>query len=127
MSVANVLLFVTVEAAVHNLTLMPLNNSEVMATWNVNPDLFELSFFNVTYFTKPEQQQQSQMVTGNSYQISDLIPGETYTVRVTAYYSEITDSRVFPAVSTEGTVTLDKIGSNIIGLLHVKLQTNLNT
>ena len=110
MSVANVLLFVTVEAAVHNLTLMPLNNSEVMATWDVDPDLFELSFFNITYFTKPEQQQQSQMVTVNSYQISDLIPGETYTVRVTAFYSVTTDSRVFPAVSTEGNVTLDKIG-----------------
>ena len=107
------LLFVTVEAAVHNLTLMPLNNSEAMATWDVNPDLFELSFFNVTYFIKPEQQQQSRMVTVNSYQISDLIPGETYTVRVTAYYNETTDSRVFPAVPTEATVTLDKIGMHI--------------
>ena len=121
------LLFVTVEAAVHNLTLMPLNNSEVMATWDVNPDLFELSFFNVTYFIKPEQQQQSRLITVNSYQISGLIPGETYTVLVTAYYSDTTGSRLFPAVSTEGTVTLDKIGSNIIGLLHLKLQTNLNT
>ena len=109
MSVANVLLFVTVEAAVYNLTLMPLNNSEVMATWDVNPDLFELSFCNVTYFIKPEQQQ-SQLVTGNSYQISDPIPGETYTVRVTAYYSVTTGSRVFPADSTEGNVTLDEIG-----------------
>ena len=104
------LLFVTVEAAVHNLTLMPLNNSEVMATWDVDPDLFELSFFNVTYFIKPEQQQQPQMVTVNRYQISDLIPGETYTVRVTAFYSVTNDTRVFPAVSTEGIVTLDKIG-----------------
>ena len=109
MSVANVLLFVTVEAAVQNLTLMPLNNSEVMAMWDVNPDFFELNSFNVTYFVKPEQQQ-SQMVTTNNYQLSDLIPGETYTVRVTAYYSETTGSRVFPAISTEGTVTLDKIG-----------------
>ena len=104
------MLFVTVEAAVHNLTLMPLNNSEVMATWDVNPDLFELSFFNITYFIKPEQQQQSRMVIVNSYQISDLIPGETYTVRVIAFYSVTTDSRVFPAVPTEGTVTLEKIG-----------------
>ena len=120
------LLFVTVEAAVHNLILMSLNNSEVMATWNVNPDRFEFSFFNITYFIKPEQQQ-SRLVTVNSYQISDLIPGETYTVRVTAYYSETTGSRVFPAVPTEGTTTLDKIGSNIIGLLYLKLQTNLNT
>ena len=125
MSVANVLLFVTVEAAVHNLTLTPLNNSEVMATWDINPDLFELSFVNITYFTKPEQQQ-SRLVTVNIYQISGLIPGETYTVRVTAYYSETTGSRVFPAVSIEGTITLDKIGSNIIGLLYLKLQTNLN-
>ena len=107
-SVANVLLFVTVEAAVQNLTLMPLNNSEIMATWNVDTDLFELSFFNVIYFVKPEQQE-AQNVTINNYQISDLIPGETYTVRVTAYYSETIGSRVFPAVSTEGTVTLDKI------------------
>ena len=104
------LLFVTVEAAVHNLTLMHLNNSEVMAIWDVNPDLFELSFFNVTYFIKPEQQQQSQTVTVNRYQISDLIPGETYTVRVTAFYSVTNDGRVFPAVSTEGIITLEKIG-----------------
>ena len=103
------LLFVTVEAAVHNLTLIPLNNSEVMATWDVDPGVFELSFFNVTHFIKPEQQE-TQNVTINSYQISDLIPGETYTVRVTAYYSETTGSRVFPADSTEGNVTLDKIG-----------------
>ena len=102
------LLFVTVEAVVQNLTLMPLNNSEIMATWNVDTDLFELSFFNVIYFVKPEQQE-AQNVTINNYQISDLIPGETYTVRVTAYYSETIGSRVFPAVSTEGTVTLDKI------------------
>ena len=118
MSVANVLLFVTVEAAVQNLTLMPLNNSEVMAMWDVNPDLFELNSFNITYFVKSEQQQ-SQMVTTNIYQISDLIPGETYTVRVTAYYSETTSSRVFPALSTEGIVTLDKIG-----MLHTFNGTN---
>lgn len=112
MSVANVLLFVTVEAAVQNLTLMPLNNSEVLVTWDVDPDLFELSNYIVTYFIKPEQQE-AQNVTVNSYQISDLIPGETYTVRVTAYYSETTGSRVFPALFTEGTVTLDKIGMYI--------------
>ena len=109
MSVANVLLFVTVEAAAQNLTLTRLNNSEVMATWDVNPDFFELSFFNISYFIKPEQQE-PQMVTVNTYQISDLIPGETYTVQVTAYYSETTGSAVFPADTTEGTVTLDKIG-----------------
>ena len=97
------------EAAVQNLNLTRLNNSEVIATWDVNPDLFELSFFNVTYFIKPEQQE-TQKVTGDAYQISDLIPGETYTVRVTAYYSETTGSRVLPADTTEGTVTLDKIG-----------------
>ena len=112
MSVANVLLFVTVEAAVQNLTLMLLNNSEVLVTWDVDPDLFELSNYIVTYFIKPEQQE-AQNVTVNSYQISDLIPGETYTVHVTAYYSEASGSRVFPALITEGTVTLDKIGTYI--------------
>ena len=103
------LLFVTVEAAVQNLTLKNISNSEVNATWDVDPDLFELIFFNVIYFIKPEQQE-AQNVTVNNYQISDLIPGETYTVRVTGYYSETTGSRVFPALSTEGIVTLDKIG-----------------
>ena len=107
------LLFVTVEAAAQNLNLTRLNNSEVIAIWDVNPDLFELSFVNVTYFIKPEQQE-TQQVTVNTYQISDLIPGETYTVRVTAYYNEITGSRVFPADTTEGTVTLDKIGTYVI-------------
>ena len=102
------LLFVTVEAAVQNVTLMPLNNSEVLVTWNVDPDLFELIFFNVIYFIKPEEQL-AQNVTTNNHQISDLIPGETYTVRVTAYYSETTGNRVFPTLSTEGIVTLDKI------------------
>ena len=112
MSVANVLLFVTVEAAAQNLTLTNLSNSEVMATWDVNPDFFELSFFNVSYFIKPEQQE-VPLVTVNTttYQISDLIPGETYTVQVTAYYSETTGSAVFPAVATNETVTLDKIGA----------------
>ena len=88
---------------------MPLNNSEVLVTWDVDPDLFELRYYNVTYFIKPEQQE-IQIVNVDSYQLSDLIPGETYTVRVTAYYSETTGSRVSPAISTEGTVTLDKIG-----------------
>ena len=111
MSVANVLLFVTVEAAAQNLNLTGLNNSEVIATWDVNPDLFELSFFNVIYFIKPEQQEIPLVtVDTTTYQISDLIPGETYTVRVIAYYSETTGSRVFPANTTEETVTLDKIG-----------------
>ena len=110
MSVANVLLFVTVEAAAQNLNLTRLNNSEVIATWDVNPDYFELSFFNVTYFIKPERQEIPIVTVDTTNQISDLIPGETYTVRVTAYYSETTGSRVFPANTTEGTVTLDKIG-----------------
>ena len=103
------LLFVTAEAAVQNLTLMPLNNSEVRATWNVDPDLFELSFFNVEYFLKSELQKATN-ITDRSYQLSDLIPGETYTVHVTAYYNETTGSRVSPAVSTERNITLDKIG-----------------
>ena len=102
------MLFVTVEAAVQNLTLMPFNNSEVLVTWDIDPDLFELNFFNVTYFVKPEQQE-VQIVNVNSFQISDLIPGETYIVHVTAYYTETTGSRVLPADSTEGNVTLDKI------------------
>ena len=55
MSVANVLLFITVEAVAQNLTLIPLSNSEVNVTWDVNPDLFELSNFIVTYFLLPEQ------------------------------------------------------------------------
>ena len=108
-SVANVLLFVTGEAAAQNLILTPLNNSEVMAIWDVNPDFFELSFFNVTYFIKPEQQE-TRKVMKNIYQIGDLIPGENYTVRVTAVYSETIGGRVFPADTTEGTVTLEKIG-----------------
>ena len=57
------LLFVTVEAAVQNLSLAPLNNSEVIATWDVNPDLFELSFFNATYF---HEQREISTVTINS-------------------------------------------------------------
>ena len=97
------LLLVTVEAAVQNLTLLSLNNSEVLAAWDVNLDLFELSFFNVSYFVKPEQRE-TKIVAVNTYQISDLIPGETYTVQVTAYYNGT------PADTTEVTVTLDKIG-----------------
>jgi len=108
--VVNVLLFVTVEAAVQNLKLTSLNNSEVKATWDVNHNLFELYNFNVTYFIKSEQQQISMVTVNTSYQISDLIPGETYTVRVTAQYSETTGSRIFPADSTEGTVILKPIG-----------------
>ena len=102
-SVANVLLFVTVEAAVQNLTLTTLNNSEVLATWNV-ADLFELSFFNVSYFIKSELQGTKE-VTVNTYQISDLIPGETYTVAVTAYYN-----KVFPSATIEKAVMLARIG-----------------
>ena len=103
------LLFVTVEAAAQNLTLTHLNNSEVLATWDVNPDLFELDSFNVTYFIKPEQQR-TQSVNVNRYQINDLIPGETYIVQVTAIYNETTGSAVYPADTTEGTVTLAEIG-----------------
>ena len=102
-SVANVLLFVTVEAAVQNLTLTTLNNSEVLTTWNV-ADLFELSFFNVSYFIKSELQGTKE-VTVNTYQISDLIPGETYTVAVTAYYN-----KVFPSATIEKAVMLARIG-----------------
>ena len=120
-SVANVLLFVTVEAAVQNLILMPLNNSEVLVTWDVDPDLFELGFYNVEYFLKSELQKAANVTDRNYYQISDLIPGETYTVHVTAYYSETTGSRLSPAVSTEGTVTLDKIG-----MLYIRTFNGIN-
>ena len=109
MSVANVLLFVTVEAAAQNLTLTILSNSEVNATWDLNPNLFELDKFIVTYFIKPEQQEISS-VTTTFLHIINLIPGETYTVRVTAQYNKTTGSSVFPAGPTEETITLDKIG-----------------
>ena len=104
LSVANVLLFVTVEAAVQNLTLTPLNNSEVLATWDVNPDLFELSFFNVSYFIKSELKGTKE-VNITTYQISDLIPGETYIVEFTAYYN-----KVFPSTTIEKDVVLARIG-----------------
>ena len=103
------LLFVTVEAAAQNLTLIPLSNSEVNATWDVNPELFELDKFIVTYFIKPEQQEVSN-VTTTYLQIIDLIPGETYTVRVTVLYSETNGSNVIPADPTEESITLEKIG-----------------
>ena len=123
------LLFVTVEAAVQNLTLMPLNNSEILATWDVDPDLFELSFFSVEYSLKSELQEAAN-VTDRSYQLSDLIPGETYTVYVTAYYSETTSSRVSPAVSIKGNATLDKIGMLLpMGFKkrHVMLVQSINS
>ena len=41
----------------------------------------------------------------------------TYTVHVTPCYSETTGSRVFPAESTEGTATLDRIGTYICYVL----------
>ena len=103
------MLFVTVEAAAQNLTLMPLSNSEVNATWDVNPDLFELDKFIVTYFIKPEQQE-IYNVTTTYLHIIDLIPGETYTVRVTAQYSKTNGSSVIPADPTEESITLEKIG-----------------
>ena len=93
-----------------NLKLTSLNNSEVKATWDVNPNLFELYNFNVTYFIKPEQQQISMVTVNTSYQISDLIPGETYTVHATAQYIETTGNRIFPADSVNETVTLKPIG-----------------
>ena len=102
-SIANVFMFITVEAAVQNLTLTTLNNSEVLATWDV-VDLFELSFFNVSYFIKSELQGTKE-VTVNTYQISNLIPGETYTVAVTAYYN-----KEFPSTTIEKAVMLARIG-----------------
>lgn len=82
-----------------------------MATWDVNLNLFELSYFNITYFTKPEQDKIPIIIVNTTtYQISDLIPGENYTVHVTAYYNETNNTVAFPAHITEGTVTLDRIG-----------------
>ena len=103
------LLFVTVEAAAKNLTLIPLSKSEVNVTWDVNLDLFELDKIIVTYFIKPEQQEISY-VTTTYLHIIDLIPGETYTIRVTAQYNIRNGSSVFLADPIEETITLDKIG-----------------
>ena len=112
MSVANVLLFVTAAAAVQNLDLVNSSNSEVMASWTVNPDLlFDLSHFIINYFTESEPKGTPMNIgTNTTYQISDLIPGESYTVEVIAYYITVNDSREYQAEPTKDTVTLNKIG-----------------
>ena len=100
------------EAAVQNVNLVKLNNSEVMATWNINPALFELKNFIVTYFLKHEEIA-TVTTDATAYQISDLIPGQTYTVFIIAQYAGTADNKILPAVSTEGIVTLDPIGTYI--------------
>ena len=106
--------YVIVEAAVQNLDLVKLNNSEVMATWDINPALFELKNFIVTYFLEHEEKEIATItIDATAYQISDLIPGWTYAVCVTAQYAGTANNKILPAVSTEGIVTLDPIGTYI--------------
>jgi len=97
-----------VEAAVQDLIVTPLNNSEVNVTWMV-PEYFELKDFVVKYFFKPEQNK-TVTVDRPPYQINDLIPGQTYTVRVTSRYFSGVNNMVVEADTTEDTVTLNKIG-----------------
>ena len=100
---------VTVEAAAQNLTFMHINNSEVLAMWNVNPSLFELSHVLFKYSITSKQPDMVNVIN-TFYQMSDLIPGETYIVSVTAMYKEKNGKRLFPANSVEGTVKSDVIG-----------------
>ena len=96
-----------VEAAVQGLNVTAYNNSEVAVTWMV-PEYFELNDFLVMYFFKPGQAEMAT-VSRPPYQLSDLIPGETYTVRVTSRYLNVSDS-IVEADTTEDTVTLKGIG-----------------
>jgi len=100
-----------VEAAVQGLVVTAYNNSEVTVTWMV-PEYFELKDFVVTYFFKPEQEKM-MIVDRPPYQISDLIPGQTYTVRVTSRYLSAIDNIVVEADTTEDTVTLEKLGTYV--------------
>jgi len=97
-----------VEAAVQDLVVTTLNNSEVTVTWMV-PEYFELQDFVVMYFFKPEQR---KMITVDRppYQISDLIPGQTYTVRVTSRFFNTGKNMVIEADTTEDRVKIDQIG-----------------
>jgi len=101
-----------VEAAVQGLVVTAYNNSEVTVTWMV-PEYFELKDFVVTYFFKPEQEEM-MIVDRPPYQISDLIPGQTYTVMVTSRYLNAVDNIVVEADTTEDTVTLEKISMYIL-------------
>ena len=95
-----------VEAAVKGLNVTALNNSEVIVTWEV-PEFPELQDFVVRYIGKPEQKE-PVVVDRPSYQISDLIPGETYTVQVASHY--FTAIQLVEADATEDKVTLNPIG-----------------
>jgi len=95
-----------VEAAVKGLNVITLNNSEVIVTWEV-PEFPELQDFVVRYIGKPEQKE-PVVVDRLPYQISDLIPGETYTVQVIARY--VGALQPVEADVTEHKVTLNPIG-----------------
>ena len=95
-----------VEAAVKGLNVIALNNSEVFVTWVV-PEFPELQDFVVRYIGKPEQKE-PVVVDRLPYQISDLIPGETYTVQVIARY--VGALQPVEADVTEHKVTLNPIG-----------------
>jgi len=97
-----------VEAAVQGLVVTAYNNSEVAVTWMM-PDYFELKDFMVEYFFKPEQEE-ILIVDRPPYQISDLIPGQTYTVIVTSRYFDSVNNMVVEGDATEDTVKIDKIG-----------------
>ena len=95
-----------VEAAVKDLNVTALNNSEVNVTWEV-PDFPELQDFVVRYIGKPKQKEPAE-VNESFYQISDLLPGETYIVQVAARY--VGAPQLVEADATEDKVTLEKIG-----------------
>jgi len=101
-----------VEAAVQDLIVTPLNNSCVNVTWMV-PEYFELKDFVVKYFFKAEKIT-SLIVDRPPYQISNLVPGQAYTVRVTSHYSSGVNNMVVEADATEDTIALDKIGVFIV-------------
>ena len=101
-----------VEAAVQGLVVTAYNNSEATVTWML-PEYFELKDFVIKYFFKPEHEEMI-IVDRPPYQISDLISGQTYTVRVTSRYLNAADNIVVEADTTEDTVTLEKISMYIL-------------
>ena len=96
-----------VEAAVKGLNVIALNNSEVIVTWEV-PEFPELQNFVVRYIGKPEQKE-PVIVDRPLYQISDLIPGEDYTVQVSPRYRS-TSGEPVEAEAAEDKVALERIG-----------------
>ncbi|XP_065904641.1 uncharacterized protein [Dysidea avara] len=95
------------EAAVQGLNVTAYNNSEVTVTWMV-PEYSELQDFVIMYFFKPEQAEMT-IVDRPPYQLSDLIPGETYTVRVTSRYFNYINNIIAEADASEETITIDEI------------------